>query len=290
MRAVNGNISLETLDLKSYIATVSKLKPHTNFLTVTVKNIMRYFYTDQSLQTGSVKRITGSDVKHIRNVLRCKPGDHLMILNGEGFEYEAEIVATASTHVDIKIRNKQPCSAESPVSITVAQAFLKERKMDGLIRPLTELGINRWIPFFAERSVAKPDGKRLALRAERWRKIARESLKQCRSGRLPDISDTVSYADMLQLCRNHALKLILWEQEPNPLQQVLVRNCPENATDICVVLGPEGGFTGQEVEKAVSHGFIPAGLGPRILRAETATIVAGALIQYIFGDLGQKKS
>lgn len=251
---------------------------------------MRYFYMEQSLQTGSVKRITGSDVNHIRNVLRCKPGDHLMIFSGEGFEYEAEIVATASTHVDIKIRNEQPSTAESPVFITIAQAFLKERKLDGLIRPLTELGINRWVPFFAERSVPRPDGTRLAMRTERWRKIARESLKQCRRGRPPDISDTVSYADMLQLCRNHELKLILWEQEPIPLQQVLMRAQAEEAADICVVLGPEGGFTEQEVEKAVSHGFVPAGLGPRILRAETATIAAGALIQYLFGDLGQKRA
>ncbi|MFC1798466.1 16S rRNA (uracil(1498)-N(3))-methyltransferase [Thermodesulfobacteriota bacterium] len=251
---------------------------------------MRYFYIEELLQTGSVKRMTGPDVKHIRNVLRCKPGDHLMVLNGEGFEYEADIVEITSTHVDVAIGNKKPSTAESPVDITIAQAFLKERKMDALVRPLTELGIKRWVPFFSERSVPKPDGKRLVLRTERWRKIARESLKQCKRGRLPEISDTGSYGDMLQLCRHHDIKLILWENESVPLQHVLPQTQPNNVTDICVVLGPEGGFTEKEIKKAEAYGFASAGLGPRIMRAETAAIAAGALIQYLFGDLGQKRA
>ena len=118
---------------------------------------MRYFFIDPSRVTDPVVSIIGSEAHHIKNVLRLKPGDGLKLFDGTGFEYEADIISVTAKAVAVAIKGKAKAAVPSGAHIIVAQAFLKEKKMDDLVRKLCELGIAQWIPFFSSRSIARPD-------------------------------------------------------------------------------------------------------------------------------------
>jgi 16S rRNA (uracil1498-N3)-methyltransferase len=246
---------------------------------------MRYFFMDSLEPKCSIISITGQDARHIRTVLRLKPGDKIGLFDGIGFEYEAEIVDLSPGKVNASLIRSFPSTAESSIRITVAQGFLKERKMDGLVRQLSELGITKWMPFIAERSVPMPDKKQLLTRTKRWEKIAREAVKQCRRGRIMKIGGTASFSEVLNLAQVCDLKISFWEDESRPVQAI---NPEGRIHSVFALIGPEGGFTQKEIENAKDHGFITAGLGPRILRAETAAVAASVLLQYLFGDMNQK--
>jgi 16S rRNA (uracil1498-N3)-methyltransferase len=245
---------------------------------------MRYFFIEHAQSTGSTFVITGSDARHIKTVLRLKSGDKIGLFDGKGFEYEAKIVDLSTGRVKVSVIRRFPSTAESPVQITVAQGFLKEKKMDGLVRQLSELGIIKWNPFIAERSVPRPDKKQLSARTKRWEKISKEAIKQCKRGCIMEIGDTVSFEEILNLSQTADLKIAFWENELQPLNAELPRP-DRNINKIYALLGPEGGFTQQEIESARDRGFVTASLGPRILRAETATVAACVLLQHLFGDM-----
>ena len=248
---------------------------------------MRYFFIKPSEREDSILSITGPDARHIKTVLRMKPGDKIGLFDGKGFEYEAKIVDLSPGRVKVLLIRRFPSTAESPLQIIVAQAFLKEKKMDGLVRQLSELGIIKWIPFIAERSVSRPDRNQLLARTKRWEKIAKEALKQCRRGCIMKIGETVSFEEMLNLGQFFDLKVAFWEDELQPVHANLMRPSGQINT-VFALIGPEGGFTQKEIEKGRDRGFITVGLGPRILRAETATVAACVLLQYLFGDISQK--
>jgi 16S rRNA (uracil1498-N3)-methyltransferase len=168
----------------------------------------------------------------------------------------------------------------------VAQAFLKEKKMDDLVRKLCELGVAKWIPFFSQRSIPRPDASRLAGRRRRWQRIAAEALKQCRRADLPEIGEALSFEAVLDVGQTCDLNIVFWENESCPLNSSLGSDGKHPIKKILLMLGPEGGFTQHEIQMAANSGFVAAGLGPRILRAETATLAAVTLAQYLFGDMG----
>jgi len=247
---------------------------------------MRRFFIEPAAVNDPVISIKGSEARHIKNVLRLKPGDTIRLFDGTGVEYEAAIAHLTGSRAELSITRQMPTTAESPIELTIAQGYLKEKKMDGLIRPLCELGMSRWMPFISQRSVPQPDKTRLGARMERWQKIARESFKQCRRSVLPQISSPVTFNEVLEYGRSCDVKLIFWEQETRVFDPAAVSAQTDLINRVLIVLGPEGGFADQEVEKARKLGFTVSGLGPRILRAETATIAACTLMQYVFGDLG----
>ena len=247
---------------------------------------MRYFFIEPAALKKPIIAIEGSEMRHIKNVLRLKSGDKIRLFDGKGFEYEAAIQCLRSNRVEVSITRKFPAAKESPVQIVVGQALLKEKKMDRLLRHLCELGISHWMPFISERSVPKPGAKRLPARVERWEKILKESCKQCQRARLPEISKIMSFEEVVQYGQTCDLKIVFYENETATLQS-LISSSPQPAPQkILLMLGPEGGFSNQEIEAVKGGGFVVAGLGPRILRAETATMAACTLIQYLFGDMG----
>ena len=246
---------------------------------------MRRFKIDTKECKKSTPVIRGPDANHMINVLRLKEGDLVALFDGTGIEYEAGIEKISSMEVRLSIKKSRRCSAESPIRITVAQGFLKDKKMDMLIRQLTELGISSWVPFFAARSVPRPDAQRLSKRVARWQKIAAESLKQCRRARSPRIETAADFEQMLQLSGESDVKMAFWEEEEKAvLDADGFRNT--DSREIFIILGPEGGLTAKEISLARQAGFQSVSLGPRILRSETATIAACTLVQYLFGDMG----
>ena len=247
---------------------------------------MRYFFIEPAALQKPVAAIKGSEVRHIKNVLRLKPGDQIRVFDGKGFEYDASIYRILSDRVEIKIQRKFPGTTEPPVQIAVAQALLKEKKMDRLLRHLCELGVTRWIPFISEHSVPKPGQKRTSARALRWNKIVKESCKQCQRSKLPDISEIMTFKEVMDYGLSCDLNIVFYENESVKLKSLVATDLSATPRKILLILGPEGGFSEQEIENARAAGCVVAGLGSRILRAETAAIAACTLTQYLFGDMG----
>ncbi len=243
----------------------------------------RFFISPEQIQQNP-PLITGQDAHHIRKVLRLRTGDAVIVFDGTGAEYEARIDAIAEDNIQIRLIRPIPEHAESGIRLTLAQGYLKDKKMDLLVRMLTELGVTRLLPFIAGRSVAVPDEKRSLNRQQRWQKISQEAVKQCRRGTMMTIAPTTGFDLALAESLNHDLKLIFWEGQGGNSLTDLVRHQKPGA--VFVLVGPEGGFEDQEYEAARQNGFHAIHMGPRILRAETAALAACTMVQYAFGDMG----
>ncbi len=228
--------------------------------------------------------ITGSEAHHLTRVLRCRVGDEIIVLDGVGKEGRAVITRILSDAVHLRVLERFSSGTESPIRMFVAQALLKESKMDEILPRITELGAVAWIPFFSERSVPVPKEKRLENRKKRWEAIARESLKQCRRTVLPEIHAPVSFEGMISASLECGQKIVCYENESLPL--VSDNRCGQENKSVFVAFGPEGGFSPSEIRRLTENGFRTVSLGPRILRAQTACVAGCALIQYVYGDMG----
>jgi len=245
---------------------------------------MSRFYVPQPQIEKGMLKIEGNEVKHIRRVLRLKAGDEIVVFDGLGNEYAGTIVEEGPSSVMIKIENIFSSKRDSFLEVTLAQSLLKGEKMDYLIQKATELGVKEIIPFFSSRSVPLLEKSGRLKRHHRWGKISIEASKQCGRGVVPKIEPLQDYSEMLQIASPGSLRLILWEREGVRLKEVLERS--KEKTRIFFIIGPEGGFSQEEVEEAKREGFIPVTLGRRILRAETASLCFLSILQYERGDIG----
>jgi 16S rRNA (uracil1498-N3)-methyltransferase len=247
---------------------------------------MRYFFVEPEQLAHPVVTISGQEARHMGRVLRLKPGMVVGLSDGCGFQGEARIEKMAREQVDLTVLRRYPSPREPGGELMVAQAMLKDQKMDLLVRQLTELGMTAWQPFISARSVPQPDARRQAARSERWERIAREAVKQCRRGRVPAIAPVGQFADILEAGRRFTTRIMFWEgaRRSLPLEMEAAGDGPGT---VLVAVGPEGGFTEEEAAAAEEAGFRLASLGPRILRAETASVAACTLAQHLYGDLTQ---
>jgi len=245
---------------------------------------MPRFYVPQPQIEKGLLKVEGSEVRHIRRVLRLKVGDRLHLFDGSTNEYEGIIVEESPSSVVIKVEDVLYPPKESPLEITLAQSLLKGEKMEYVIQKATELGIKKIIPFFSSRSVPLLDKSKKLRRYHRWEKIAIEACKQCGRIAVPKVEPLQNYSDMLRMASSEALRLILWEKEGRGLKEVLLGS--KGMTKIFFMVGPEGGMSDAEVGEAEKAGFIPITLGKRILRSETAGLCLLSILQYEWGDLG----
>jgi 16S rRNA (uracil1498-N3)-methyltransferase len=245
---------------------------------------MPRFYVPQPKIEKGMLRIEGREARHIRRVLRLRAGDEIVVFDGLSKEYEGTIVEEGPCSVGIHIQNILFSTGESPLGITLAQSLLKGEKMDYLIQKATELGIKEIVPFLSSRSIPVLEKSRRLKRCDRWRKIAIEASKQCGRGTVPKIEPLQTYSEMLHGASANFLRLILWEKEGIRLKEVL-KDAKEKKK-IFFIVGPEGGLSIEEVEKAKGVGFLPVTLGKRILRSETASLCLLSILQYEYGDIG----
>jgi 16S rRNA (uracil1498-N3)-methyltransferase len=243
----------------------------------------RFYVPTPQIEKGML-RVEGNEVKHIRRVLRLKAGDEIIVFDSLGKEYEGTIIEETTSSVVIKIQNIFLSKRDSPLDVTLAQSLLKGEKMDYLIQKATELGVKEIVPFFSSRSVPLLEKSGRLKRHHRWGRIAIEASKQCGRGVVPKIEPLQDYSEMLQIASPGSLRLILWEREGGKLKEVLERS--KEKTRIFFIIGPEGGFSQEEIEEAKRAGFIPVTLGRRILRAETASLCLLSILQYEQGDIG----
>ncbi len=249
---------------------------------------MPRFYVPQPQMKDGILRIEGREVKHIRRVLRLKPGDEIITFNGSGKEYYGTIIEDGPTFVLIKIEDLLFPEKESPLKMTLAQSLLKGEKMDYVVQKSTELGVSKIIPFFSSRSVPLLEKSPKLKRHHRWERIAMEASKQCGRTMVPIVEPIQSYSEMIRKASPESIRLILWEREGYNLKEMIER--PIEKRSIFFVIGPEGGFSKEEIEEAKGSGFLPVNLGKRILRAETASLCLLSILQYELGDIGKNRA
>ena len=242
---------------------------------------MHCFYIEPP--EGGEAYLSGEESRHAKKVLRLQPGDEICAMDGAGARYRAEILFTGEDGVRVKLLERLP-SGEPPVHLTVYQGVPKADKLDFIAQKLTELGAARLVPVKMERCVVKLDGKDGAKRRERLQKIAREAAKQCRRGLPMDVSEPVDWKAALTVMAAHDALLIPWEDARGTRLKDVFKELPE-ARDIGIVIGPEGGMSPEEVDAMLQIGGRTVTLGPRILRTETAAVVAAALAMQLWGDL-----
>ncbi len=239
--------------------------------------------------------ITGQDARHIFRVLRLKTGQAISLTNGRGTDYSGQIQSLGPDRVEAVILEESQSMTESSLHLTICSAMLKDKKMDQVIKQLTQLGVSQWVPFFSERAVALPNMKKQERQMDRWKNITRESLKQCRRSCLVEIGKPIGFNEVLDLSLSFSHKIAFWENSTRALGQLSQdykgdynpdRPRDSQQTRIILLIGPEGGFSQGEIDLAESVGFLSYSLGPRILRAETAACVSAGLVQYVMGDMG----
>lgn len=244
----------------------------------------RFYIHNDQIQANHVL-ISGSEAHHMAVVLRLSPGDIVTLITSTSAVWEARIEAVTAQAVQLKLLTQIPGS-QSPTKIVIAQALLKARKMDRLVRQLTELGIAGFAPFFSSRSIPTPHPSKMKARHERWMRISREAAKQCGCSRLPEIYPATDFQSLMTMAIPADRKIIYWESKAGNAVRPVDLEPVTKPSHIFLVLGPEGGFTLDEVTMAEESGFKTAGLGPRILRAETAALAAATLAQHWWGDWG----
>jgi 16S rRNA (uracil1498-N3)-methyltransferase len=233
--------------------------------------------------------ITGDQARHLTLVMRVKPGDTIFVLDGTGYNYECRILSVHKKEIQAEIIHKKPYTAESPVSITLAQGIPKGEKMDFIIQKTTELGIKKVVPLITELSQVRHTEK-----VERWRKIAFSASQQSGRDKIPSIGEPIDFNKFLlslrglpqplQTKQSHFGIIFSEDEKEQNLKKIL--NELKGTPDITLLVGPEGGFSKDELHGAIRKGFISASLGPRILRTETAPLTALSIIQYELGDIG----
>jgi len=228
--------------------------------------------------------ILGQDAHQIKDVLRMKIGDELELLDGTDKIYRAKISEIKKDQIICSIIGHSTFDIGHSLHVTIAQCLPKNKKMDLIIQKCTELGAAKIIPTLSERSIAK--GEKL----KRWQKIAKESSEQSGRSTIPEIANLLKFEEVLKLKNNYDLTLIPWELEKEKtLKSILIAHTspltpsPQHpAPKILIIIGPEGGFSQEEVAKAKEAGFIPITLGQRILRTETAGMSILSMINYHF--------
>jgi 16S rRNA (uracil1498-N3)-methyltransferase len=218
---------------------------------------------------------------HLARVLRVRVGDEIVVFDGEGREAEARVTRIWPTEILLNVGSVRAAPA-APVAITLILALLKGDKMDLVVQKATELGVARIVPVTSAHAVVKLDAARRTGRHERWAKIAAEAARQCGRAGVPEVTEVRDLAAALAV--GAGWRVLFHEAERDAtVRRVQPRERPAEVT---VAVGPEGGFAPDEVAAARASGYAVCGLGPRVLRAETAAIIAVALIGFAFGDLG----
>ena len=246
--------------------------------------MLRFFVRPDDVERSTL-RLSGHEAVHLVRVLRLGPGARISAFDGHGCEYVAVVDQVEADQVRCQILQQTAAAPPTSVSISLGQGLPKAEKFDWVIQKATELGVAQIVPLLTERTVPQLRGSRLATRQVRWQRIAREACKQSGQATVPHLWPPTSLEEFFVALQAAEVKLIFWEGEKRQRLKAVLKADEQPAT-AAVVVGPEGGLTPAEVAQGESYGFLPVGLGERILRTETASLIAVALLQHRFGDLG----
>jgi 16S rRNA (uracil1498-N3)-methyltransferase len=247
----------------------------------------RFFVSKDSFHGNKV--LLGKDHAHqIRSVLRISVGDHIVILDNQGSEYDVVLTKIRHDEVVGEVTQKRQAAGEPSVQIALFQSLLTREKFEFVLQKGTEVGVSRFVPVITQRTLVRETAIKPE-KLDRWQRIITEAAEQSHRGRIPDLSPPVSFEMAIQKLSEFERCLIASESaevgQHVTLRQALRTDKQTSPGTIAILVGPEGGFTEQEVELAKKNGAIPITLGPRILRTETAAVVAATLILYESGQM-----
>lgn len=231
---------------------------------------------DEGMLRGTISE---SDYTHITKVLRLGVGDRITVFDSESLEYEGVITDISSETIAVQVHDTRRLRTEPELELNLFQAILKGNKMDMVINQTTQLGVSEIFPVISERTQVRSTAK-----VDRWNKITRESTKQCGRATPPVVSKPVDFQGSFGMKEQSEMKIILYENQDELLRDYM-HSLTRPVNSINVYIGPEGGFSEKEVALAEENGYIALGLGKRILRAETASVVSLVLFQSHFGDI-----
>lgn len=229
--------------------------------------------------------ITGADALHLTRVLRLAAGDEVLLLDGTGRVFSAEIREVVREGVRAMVTGAADLPADPGLRVTLVPALAKGDRMDEVVQKATEVGAAAIIPVISERTVVRLTPEKAGQRVERWRRIATEAAEQCRRPLVPEVRPVCRFEEALELVPGGGLAFFLWEEERETgLKQALRSRSP--VREVFLFTGPEGGFIPEEAAAATASGAVSVSLGPRLLRTDTAGVVAVALVLYEWGDIG----
>ena len=228
--------------------------------------------------------IEGEDVKHISKVLRCKIGEELEVCDSDNNEYICEITNIDKSTVELDILEKVNIKRESDLKIKLYQGLPKGPKMEMILQKLTEVGVDEIILVQTKRSVVKVDDKKEDKKIERWERIIYEAAKQSKRGKIPKLRGVLSFKEALCDMQNNDFNIAPYENERTKSIKQAIKSL--DISNIGIFVGPEGGFDESEIEAIENINGQSVSLGPRILRTETASVVASSIVLYELSDLG----
>ncbi len=267
---------------------------------------LRLFYAPEAARWDGVAQqplsLPPDEAHHALHVLRLGVGDRVRLLDGVGFFYDAELVRTGRREVEVRLLNRFASTSEPATRLVLLIGLLKNKVVEFLIQKAVEIGVSEIVFFPAVRSVGRVETGEEAEATERWSKIAVGAAKQCGRARLTEIAVCRSHEEAFGKIPQDAARYLFWEEEARNVsggeEAETALNAPDDLTGwafqrnvpgrtVCLLIGPEGGLTREEVECAREEGFEVCSLGPRILRAETAALAAASVVLYLEGDLGR---
>ena len=260
---------------------------------------MHRFFVPPSWVQGNEVTITGSQAHQIARVLRMRPGDGVIVLDNSGWELEVRLASVDRSMVKGEVSHRKLAGGEPRTKISLYLGVLRSNRFEFVLQKGTELGVVQFVPVIADRCVVS-DLEAVEKKERRWEWIIQEAAEQCRRGRKPALRSAVLFPQACEQARHSGgLSLIPWEGEKSTSLRDLLQKAPQDEIAatldherhwppfaINLFIGPEGGFTPDEIAIAKRYGLLPVTLGPRILRAETASVAATATILYELGDLG----
>ena len=240
----------------------------------------RFFVEAQDL-SGDVLHLTGENFQHAR-VLRLKPGEKLLVCDGQGREALCQVRQVGASDMELEILERRDSETEAAVKVSVYMAFSKADKLEHVIQKATELGAYEIVAFPSARCVSRPDDKSLKKKLERWQKIAASAAEQSGRGRIPQVITLGSFQEALERAAQADKALLFYENE----HAVTLRMALEEGSwsTASLLTGPEGGLEEAEVEQARKAGFQVCTLGKRTLRCETAPLCALSAVMYAAGE------
>lgn len=247
---------------------------------------MHRFFVSTPVAQDEIMELPQAVAHQVRSVLRMRPGEHIALLDGSGWEYEVELTALTRDQATGQVVGWKQVTGEAAVWITLYPALLKKDNFELVLQKGTELGVSAFVPLETERTIVKLEGELKPNKANRWERILTESVEQSGRGRVPELYPPAKLADALPQLPGHDLSLAFSTGGGGYSLRSIFGGLGYVPRSVALLVGPEGGFSPEEVAMLTQAGAYPVTLGPRVLRAETAAVVAAALVMESCGQLG----
>lgn len=248
--------------------------------------MQRFFIEENQMNfQDKIAKITGEDVNHIKNVLRCKIGEQVEICNKQNSKAYLCEISSIKENIETVILQELESNKESCLHINIVQGLPKSDKMELIIQKGTELGVKEFTPLALKRCVVKIDSKDEAKKIARWQKQSEVAAKQCGRDIIPKVNGIYNINTIIDLLKNYDLILVAYENEKQNSLKNEIQKLNKSNLKIAIIIGPEGGLEQEEVNKLKENGAKVITLGNRILRTETVAIVVSSILMYELGNL-----